>query len=150
MSEQYELANAKKSEIVDGSEMLVDLTTAQTSYCSMTPETPEEQKALYNAVNAPAHRLSEFIGQEITVSDVYVEIVKITNTETGEVTEAPRIVLFDGNGESWACTSIGIFGALKKLFAVFGTPETWREPLTLRVKQIERGNGKRLLSLVAV
>ena len=150
MNENYEIQNATQSrEIVDGRDMLVDLTTAETCYCSLTPQTDEERKALYNAVNAPSHRLSEYIGQEIRVSDVYVEIVKLTNENTGEVTEAPRIVLF-GDGESWTCTSTGIFGALKKLFAVFGTPDTWHEPLTLRVKQIERGNGKRLLTLIAV
>lgn len=146
---EIQSTNNQSREIVDGHEMLVDLTTAETCYCSMTPASDEERKALYNAVNAPSHRLSEFIGQEIRVSDVYVEIVTLTNEATGEVTKAPRIVLF-GDGESWTCTSTGIFGALKKLFAVFGTPDTWAEPLTLRVKQIERGNGKRLLTLIAV
>lgn len=135
---------------VDGAEMLVDLTTAQTCYCSLTPETPEQQKGLYNAVNAPAHRLSEYIGKQITVSDVYVEVVTITNPDTGEVQKAPRIVLFNAKGESWTCVSAGVFGALKKLFAIFGTPDAWAKPLTLEVKQIERGNGRRLLSLVAV
>ena len=149
MNENYEIQQAKRREIVDGAEMIVDLQTAETCYCSMTPTTPEERKALYNAVNAPTHRLSEFIGQEITVTDVYAEIVTLTNEQTGEVTKAPRIVLF-GNGESWTCTSTGIYGALKKLFSVFGTPDEWTEPLTLRVKQIERGNGKRLLTLIAV
>lgn len=152
MSENFEITNSPNHsrELVDGAEMLVDLQTAQTSYCSMTPETDEERKALYNAVNAPAHRLSEFIGQDITISDVYVEIVNVTNEQTGEVSQAPRIVLFDGDGNSWSCTSTGVFGALKKLFAVFGTPDTWGAPLTLRVKQIERGNGRRLLTLIAI
>lgn len=152
MSENFEIQNTNNQsrELVDGAEMLVDLQTAQTSYCSMTPETDEQRKALYNAVNAPAHKLSEFIGQEITISDVYVEIVDVTNEQTGERSQAPRIVLFDEGGESWTCTSMGVFGALKKLFAVFGTPDTWGAPLTLRVKQIERGNGRRLLTLIAV
>lgn len=144
---EYEITNAKSTEIIDGQAMLVDLQTAQTSYCSMTPETDEDRKALYNAVNAPAHRLSEYIGQTITITDVYVEVVQITNEQTGEVTTAPRIVLF-GNGESWACVSTGVFGSLKKLFAVFGTPDTWEKPVTLQVKQIERGQGKRILTLI--
>jgi len=148
---EYEITNKNSStEIVDGQAMLVDLQTAVSSYCSMNPTTDEERKSLYNAVNAPAHRLSEFIGQTITITDVYVEIVQITNEQTGEVTEAPRIVLFDGEGNSWACVSTGVFGSLKKLFAVFGTPDTWSNPITLQVKQIERGQGKRILTLVAV
>lgn len=144
---EYEITNAKTTEIIDGQAMLVDLQTAQTSYCSMTPTTDEDRKALYNAVNAPAHRLSEYIGQTITITDVYVEVVQMTNEQTGEVTTAPRIVLF-GNGESWACVSTGVFGSLKKLFAVFGTPDTWEKPVTLQVKQIERGQGKRILTLI--
>lgn len=148
-NEKYEITNQPKTEMVDGAEMLVDLTTAQTSYCSMTPTTDEERKALYNAVNAPAHRLSDAIGEEITVTDVFCEVVDIINQETGEVSKCPRIVLFSGE-ESWACVSAGVFGSLKKLFSVFGTPDTWESPLTLKVKQIERGGGKRILTLVAV
>lgn len=150
-NEQFAITpSAPQHEIVDGAAMLVDLTTAQTSYCSLAPTSDEERKALYNAVNAPEHRLSEYIGKQITVSDVYVEVVQMTNETTGEVTQAPRIVLFDKTGESWACVSTGVFGALKKLFAVFGTPETWANPITLEVRQIERGNGKRILTLTAV
>jgi hypothetical protein len=150
-NEQFAITPAApQHEIVDGAEMLVDLTTAQTSYCSLTPETDEQRKSLYNAVNAPAHRLSEYIGKQITVSDVYVEVVQMTDERTGEVTQAPRIVLFDQGGESWACVSTGVFGSLKKLFAIFGTPDAWNAPLTLEVRQIERGNGKRLLTLAAV
>lgn len=149
MSEKFELTNAK-AELVDGAEMLVDLTTAATSYCSLVPATDADRKTLYNAVNSPAGKLADYIGKQITVTDVYVEIVDMMNQETGEVTKAPRIVLFDKDGNSYGAVSTGVFGSLKKLFAVFGTPDTWKNPLKLEVKQIERGGGKRLLTLIAV
>lgn len=150
-NEQFAITPASpQHEIVDGAEMLVDLTTAQTSYCSLVPATDAERKTLYNAVNNPEFKVSEYIGKTIEVSDVFVEVVQMTNEQTGLVSQAPRIILFDKTGKSWACVSTGVFGSLRKLFAIFGTPDTWEKPIKLEVRQVERGNGKRILTLAAV
>lgn len=127
----------------------LDTDAAPVAYCSMTAETMEQRKILYNAANNPDHRLSEMIGQSITVKDIYVEAVQLLNTETGEVQTAPRCVLITPEGESYACVSSGVLGAIKKLFAVFGQPCEWPEPLAVTVKQIDKGNGKRILTLAA-
>ena len=150
MSEKFEITNENRNAVaveMDGTDFLADLTAATVAYCSLSPETDDEKKQLYNAVNNPAHRLSEMIGKTIRVQHIYCEVVPLLDEKTGEVTKAPRIVLFGDDGESYTCVSVGIFGAIKKVFAIYGTPETWTAPLTFEVKQIERGNGKRLLSL---
>lgn len=135
---------AQSVESVDGYDMIVDLTTAVSSYCSFEPKTDAERVQLFNAVSNPSAKLSSMIGKKIDLVNVYVEIVDITNTETGEVQRAPRIIFFDKNGASFSCVSKGIFGACKKLFSVFGTPDTWTKPIPLEVKQLEKGT-KRIL-----
>ena len=150
MSEKFEITNEDRKAVsveMDGSNFLADLTAATVAYCDFVPDTAEGKKQLYNAVNSPTHRLSEMIGKTISVEHIYCEVVPLLDEKTGEVTKAPRIVLFGADGESYTCVSVGIFGAIKKVFAIYGTPETWAEPLTFEVRQIERGNGKRLLSL---
>ena len=103
----------------DGASMILDLTTRRTSYCSLTAQTEEDKAVLFNAMNAPDQRLKEHINEVIRLKDIFVEVVYCTNEETGVVSPAPRIVLIDDGGVSYQCVSKGIFGAVKKLFAVF-------------------------------
>ena len=150
-NDEFSLATRETNaiETVDGAEMIVDLTSAVTSYCSLVPKTDEERAALYNATSNPSAKLSSMIGKTITLENVYVEICEMVNAKTGEVEKAPRIIFFDKSGASYACISKGVFGALKKLFSIFGTPEQWTRPLPLEVKQIEKGE-KRILTFEIV
>ena len=136
-------------ETVDGAEMIVDLTSAVTSYCSLVAETEESKVTLYNGVSNPTAKLSDFIGKQINLAHVYVEIVDMINTETGEATKAPRIIFFNEKGDSFACVSRGVFGALKKLFSIFGTPDSWKKPIPIEIKQISKGE-KRILTFEIV
>ena len=120
----------------DDERMIVDLTERTTSYCSLVATTEDEKLTLYNAMNNQDKRLADMINEKISVKDVFVEVVKCENRETGEKQSCPRIVLIDSNGIGYQCVSIGIFSALKKLFSVFGEPGTWEKPVTVKVKQI--------------
>lgn len=151
MNEEFSLATRDQNalETVDGAEMIVDLTSAVTSYCSMVPKTDEERATLYNATSNPSAKLSSMIGKTIVLENVYVEVCDMIDTRTGEATKAPRIIFFDKSGKSYACISKGVFGALKKLFSIFGTPDQWTKPLPIEVKQIEKGE-KRILTFEIV
>jgi len=52
------------------------------------------------------------------------------------------VVLIDDKGVSYQCVSLGIFSALKKVFAIFGTPDTWKKPIGIKVKTIDKGNNR--------
>lgn len=132
------------TEVVDGENMILDLTTRQTQYCSVVAQTDEEKALLFNATNNTAHRLSDCINMAINVKDVFVEVVNCTNQETGEVTPCPRIVLINEKGEGYQCVSMGIFSALKKLFAIYGEPKDWSKSIKLEVKQVTKGERKML------
>jgi hypothetical protein len=53
-------------------------------------------------------------------------------------------VIIDDHGVGYACVSIGVYSAIKKLFQVYGEPETWKNPITLKVKQVTKGERKML------
>lgn len=148
---EFALVNAESGEVTttlgvqhydDDERMIVDLTERTTSYCSLVATTEDEKLTLYNAMNNPDKRLADMINEKIAVKDVFVEVVKCENRETGEKQSCPRIVLIDTNGVGYQCVSIGIFSALKKLFSVFGEPGTWSSPVTVKVKQISKGDRK--------
>lgn len=123
----------------EGINFVVDLTSRQTSYCSMIAETVEEKAKLYNATNSTEYRIKDHINEVLEVKDVFVEVVKCTNQETGEVSTCPRTVLIDVNGNGYQAVSLGIFSALKKLFNIFGEPRDWEAPLKLKIRQISHG-----------
>lgn len=126
-----------------GFDVSVDMTSAQTQFCSMTATTDEEKAKLFNAMNNPEKRLADCINMKIKAKDLYIEVVNCTNEETGEVTACPRIVIIDDKGVAYQAVSIGIYSALKKVIQVFGAP-TWVKPVTLEVKQVTKGNRKML------
>ena len=145
-----ELTPAAPAVFDDDSKFIVDLTSRTTSYCSMKATTAAEKTDLYNAMNAPAKRLKECINEVIEIKDVFVEVVHCTNTETGERVPVPRTVLIDSNGTGYQAVSSGIFNALRKLFAVFGEPHTWTEPIKVKIKQISKSATNNILTFEIV
>lgn len=143
MENQIVIANQTKEE-----QMIAELNEQKLSYCSLNAETADEQMILFNAMNNPEHRLADYINNIINVKDIFCEIVDCTNKETGEVNQAPRIVLIDDMGVGYACVSLGIFSAVKKLMQVFGNP-TWETPLPVKVVQVTKGTNKMLTLQVA-
>ena len=133
----------------EGFNIVADMTTAKTQYTSMIAETDEARAKLFNAMNNPDERLADKINMRINAKDLYIEVVDCTNTETGETTSCPRIVIIDDKGKSYQAVSVGIYSALKKVIQVYGAP-TWEKPITLEVKQISKGDRKMLtLNVVA-
>ena len=116
----------------DDTNFIHDLTApAEACYCSVKAESKDEKVALYNATNAPDFRLKSFINKPINVKDIFVEVVTCVNKETGEVRKSPRTVLIDDKGKSYTAVSLGVFSALRKLFTIFGTPDTWDKPMKI-------------------
>lgn len=108
------------------------------TYCSMVPKTPEERKFLFNAVNSPALSLRDFINKTINVRDVFAEECTFLDKQTGAISEGVRIVLIDAEGASYSTCSRGVFSGLSKLFALYGTPDHWTEPVPILIKQITK------------
>ena len=120
-----------------------EFTEHRDAFCSMAANTPEEKANLFNATNNPAHRIADYINSTIYVKDVFCEIVNVTNRETGEVSQCPRVVLIDDKGEGYQAVSFGVFSALKKLMQVYGLP-TWEPAIPIQVQQISKGTNKML------
>jgi hypothetical protein len=108
-------------------------------FTSLQVETPEEKRALYKALNQ-SEPLEDNINAEITVIDVIIQKVDTVNQETGETSEAYRIILIDKDGKQYGCVSSGVTQSVKLMFNIFGLP-TWEEGIKVKVvkKQGKRG-----------
>lgn len=116
------------------------------AYCSIVAESFDDKAKIFNAMSSPDERLRNHINEVIKIRDVYCEIVTCMNKDTGETSEAPRVVLIDTEGKSYQCVSTGIFNSLKRLFTVFGMP-TWEKGVPCKVKQVSNGE-RQILTLV--
>mgnify|MGYP000157140462 FL=1 len=121
-----------------------DLTEQNNFYSSLIPKDKKEETILFNAINNPDYKISDFINTEIVVQDVICEMVQCTNKETGEVSSVPRIILITPDNETYQAVSIGIYNSMKKVFAIKGLPETWAEPIKIKIQQVTRGERKML------
>jgi hypothetical protein len=134
----------------ENNNFITDLTAKRvTAYCSLNPQKIEEKKLLFKAMNNPEKRIGDCINMTIKVKNIYAEIVTCVNRDTGESAECPRIVLIDEKGVGYQAVSLGIFSAVKKLFQIFGTPETWDKPIDVQVLQLTKGERKILTLNIA-
>lgn len=127
----------------DNKDFVADLTSRQTTFCSLKANTLAEKAMLFKAMNNPANRIGDCINMTINAKDLFCEVVNCVNQQTGEVQGCPRIVIIDDKGVGYQAVSLGVFSAIKKIIQVFGAP-SWETPLPLVVKQITKGERKLL------
>ena len=75
-------------------------------------------------------------------------VTSTVKDEEGNLKTKFRTILFDEVGQTYATGSYGIYNILKKIFAIYGTPDTWSEPLQVEVAKKNIGNGKSSLTLI--
>lgn len=118
------------------------ITDDNPTYCSLVPQTQHEKAILYNATQNPSHKLSEFINQRITFTNVFMEQVEIQDEESGEIRKGVRTILFTPEGEGITATSNGVARSMYGIFSIFGTPDTWEDGVSVIVRQTETAKGR--------
>lgn len=122
-----ELMNANGNAIMAVNEVM----ETGVGYSSMNVQDHDQAVAFYNAVTNPTGKLKEHINEMLNLVHVSVEPIEVKR-EDGTTNIAPRIVLVTDTGESYSCVSVGVYGALKRIFSLFGTPDTWKNPLPIK------------------
>lgn len=117
-----------------------------TSLCSIKVEqgNTEQGKLVYNAMNNPTHKVSDFINKKIKVENVLIELVEVVSEDTGEYERAAKCVLISPEGESYFAMSKGIFNSIANAYRAFGDAP-WKGGIEFTVKQIQAGKGKMLV-----
>ena len=116
-----------------------------TSMCTIAPDpsNKEQTKVIYNAMNNPTHKLSDFVNKKILVENFLVEITEMANEETGELQNAPKCVLIAPDGVSYLATSKGIFNSLRNACTAFGMAP-WPGGIEFVPKYVKVGRGNML------
>lgn len=122
-----------------------DMAQANQFFFTGSLETKDDKKAFFNAIQNPDKQLRDEINKKIDLVNVYIAPVMLESSEEpGVKVQCPRIVLFGADGTSYTCVSVGVYNSLKSLFQTFGDPGEWDEPITVEVKQVNRGTNQLL------
>lgn len=105
-----------------------EVMTTGMSYTDMILSDKTTARDFYNAVSQPDVALKECVNIPIAMTHVSIEVCEVHSEQNGDVI-APRIVIMDKDGKSYQAVSVGVYQSLKRIFALFGTPDTWTEPL---------------------
>lgn len=119
-------------------------------YCSINPQSQADKVKLFNALEKCDFVLNDEVGTVIKVKNVYIQEYDKVDTNTGEPRKAHRTILFDEFDKTHVTASNYLFVCISKIFAIWGTPDTWAEPLTVKVIKKPVKNGRAALSLELV
>lgn len=111
-------------------------------YCSLDLMQEENRITMINIMNKADGLLKEHIDETIALKDVYVSRFERVDDTTGEVNDHFYTVLILGNGTTLCTTSYGIYSSLKRIFALLGTPDKWKEPLNVIPREKSMTNKK--------
>ena len=101
--------------------------------------------ALNNAI-ADAEPIDKHLDKWINLKDIVIQDVGFTDEDesTGEVTTTAGImvVLVDDEGKAYRAFSNGVFRDLQRLLNILGDPNTWPDPVSVKVVQTVSGKNR--------
>ena len=101
--------------------------------------------ALNNAI-ADAEPIDKHLDKWINLKDIVIQDVEFTDEDesTGEVTTTAGImvVLVDDQGKAFRAFSNGVFRDLQRLLNILGDPNTWPDPVSVKVVQTVSGKNR--------
>ena len=102
-------------------------------YCSLPMNTDEEKKKIFNATNRADASLRECINMPIEMMGLYIEPIEFeAKDDDGRPYIADgEIYIFDKDGKSYGCCSMGAYNSIKRIVSMYGLPDTWDKPITI-------------------
>ena len=120
-------------------------------YCSIRDDGTMKSKArIFNSINSPDKRISDCIGETISLANIVAHPIQLVDENSGELIETMRMVLVDDQGTSYEAVSTGIVNAVARILQIFGQPDTWTAPI--KVKPVQKGtrNGNNKVTTLKV
>ena len=112
--------------------------------------TREGKIKLYSALQN-AEKLDEHLNEPLNMTNAVAQAVQVTDDQTGEISNTVRVIIVtDDNNKAYAATSPTLAAGLNTMFGIFGTPNTWTEPLRIKVVERRSRRGFKFFSIEPV
>jgi hypothetical protein len=121
MNNELEIVAKASTDIVDGTRFVTSINT----------DTPEGAVEIFNALS-DAEDIRDHLGETLEIVHFAAEPAEFED-ENGEVRAGVRTVLITKDGLALQSGSDQLVRSLNRLFGIFGTPDTWKEPVRIVV-----------------
>ena len=111
--------------------------------------TREGKIKLYAALQN-AEKLDEHLNEPLDMVNAVAQSVQVTDDQTGEVSNTVRVIIVTADNKAYAATSPTLAAGLNTMFSIFGTPNVWTEPLTIKVVERRSRRGFKFFSIEPV
>ena len=111
--------------------------------------TREGKIKLYSALQN-AEKMDEHLNEPLDMVNAVAQAVQVTDDQTGDVSNTVRVIIVTADNKAYAATSPTLAAGLNTMFGIFGTPNTWTEPLTIKVIERRSRRGFKFFSIEPV
>lgn len=101
----------------------------------------DSRRKIFSAVN-DAKPVSDLNGKPFVIADLVIEATEFMNEKTGEVEPSVRTIFITPDGDAYQAFSGPVFNAAKRLLGLLGEPESWPEPVKVRVTEEGKGTNR--------
>ncbi len=120
---------------------IVRISDKNPEFTTIIANSTEEKIRLYNSVQNPTEKVSDYINREFEFKDIYMEKAQYIN-EDGVITDGVKTVLIAPDGHGILANSNGVANSLYQILKIFGMPDEWGGYMKVTVLQIETPNGR--------
>lgn len=120
---------------------LSGLTTTNGIFTTVKGTDFDSRRKIFSAVN-DAKSVSDLQGKPFVIADLVIEATEFVNEKTGEVEPSVRTIFITPDGDAYQAFSGPVFNAAKRLLGLLGEPESWPEPVKVRVTEEGKGTNR--------
>lgn len=101
---------------------------------------------LYSALQN-AEKLADHLNEPLHMVNAVAQSVQVTDEQTGEMTSSARVIIVTDDDKAYAATSPTLLAGLNTMFGIFGTPNTWKQPIAVKVVEHRSRRGYKFYSI---
>lgn len=101
---------------------------------------------LYSALQN-AEKLADHLNEPLHMVNAVAQSVQVTDEQTGEMTNSARVIIVTDDDKAYAATSPTLLAGLNTMFGIFGTPNTWKQPIAVKVVERRSRRGYKFYSI---
>lgn len=106
----------------------------------------EGKVKLYSALQN-AEKLSDHLNEPLHMVNAVALTVQVSDEVTGEVSNSARVIIVTDDDKAYAATSPTLLAGLNTMFGIFGTPNTWKKPLAIKIVERRSRRGYKFYSI---
>ena len=129
------------TDIVTADSSLPGLTTTNGIFTTVKGTDFDSRRKIFSAVN-DAKPVADLLGKPFVIADLVIEATEFVNEKTGEVEPSVRTIFITPDGDAYQAFSGPVFNAAKRLLGLLGEPESWPEPVKVRVTEEGKGTNR--------